>query len=96
MGIENSCSPECNSSDILIINNGHEDLIFCKNCSLLQKKELENYKNKVIQLDKFNKDVKQVIEEDYFKKQIIENKSILNKILSITRKNPTKIYLLKP
>ena len=91
MGIENSCSPECNSSDILIINNGHEDLIFCKNCSLLQKKELENYKNKVIQLDKFNKDVKQVIEEDYFKKQIIENKSILNKILSITKKDPTKI-----
>ena len=29
MGIEHSCSPECNSSDILIINNGHEDLIFC-------------------------------------------------------------------
>ena len=91
MGIENSCSPECNSSDILIINNGHEDLIFCKNCSLLQKKKLENYKNKVIQLDKFNKDVKQVIEEDHFKKQIIENKSILKKILSITKKNPTKI-----
>ena len=91
MGIENSCSPECKSSDNLIINNGYEDLIFCKNCSLLRKKKLEDYKNKVIQLNKFNKDVKQVIEEDYYKKQIIENKSIVKKILSVTKKNPKKI-----
>ena len=91
MVIKNSCSPACKSSDILIINNKYEDLIFCKNCSLLKKKNLEDHKNKVILLDKFNKDVKQVIETDYFKEQISENRSIIRKISSITKKNPTKI-----
>ena len=91
MVVENSCSPKCSSSDIFIFNNGYENLIFCKNCSLLKKKDLENHKDRVLALDKFNKDVKQIIETDYYKKQIAENRSIIKKILRITKKNPTKI-----
>ena len=91
MVVENSCSPKCSSSDIFVFNNGYENLIFCRNCSLLKKKDLESHKDRVLLLDKFNKDVKQVIETDYYKKQISENKSIIKKILSITKKNPTKI-----
>ncbi len=88
---ENSCSPKCNSADIIIFNNKYENLIFCRNCSLLKKKDLENHKDRVLALDKFNKDVKQIIETDYYKKQISENRSIIKKILRITKKNPTKI-----
>ena len=91
MVIKSSCTPDCKSSDILLINNKYEDLIFCKNCSLLYKKNLEEHKNKVLQFDKFNKDVKQVIETNYYKKQISENRSIIKKILNITKKDPNKI-----
>ncbi len=91
MTIKNGCSPVCKSSDILIINNQFEDLLFCKNCSLLQKKNLGEHKNKVLLFDKFNKNVSQVIKTDYYKKQISENKSILKKIINKTKKKPNKI-----
>ena len=89
--MQNSCSPLCKSPDILIFNNKYEDLIFCKNCSLLYKKNLEEHKHKVILFQKFNKDVKQVIETDYYKEQISENRSIIKKILNIIKKKPNKI-----
>ena len=88
---ETSCSPICKSSDILIFNNNFEDLIFCKNCSLLKKKNLDKYRNKVLFLDKFNKNVKEIIDTEYYKKQIDENKSMIKKILKITKSNPTRI-----
>ena len=91
MTIKNGCSPVCKSSDILIINNQFEDLLFCKNCSLLQKKNLDEHKNKVLLFDKFNKSVSQLIETNYYKKQISENKSILKKIINKTKKKPNKI-----
>jgi len=80
MVVENSCSPKCSSSDIFIFNNRYENLIFCRNCSLLKKTNLLNQKKKVISLKKFNRDVEQEINTDYFKKQILENKSIVKKI----------------
>lgn len=86
-----NCSPSCNSSDKIVFNNKFEELEFCKNCSLLKKKDLINQKNRVNQLEKFNKDVSHVTQSEYFKTQIIENKSIIRKILSLTKKKPNKI-----
>ena len=91
MTIQESHSPECKSSDILVFKNKYQELLFCKNCSLLYKKNIKELKKEVLLMGKFNKDLKQTIETDHFKKQISENRSIIKKILSIIKKNPTKI-----
>ena len=91
MTIQESHSPECKSSDILVFKNKYQELLFCKNCSLLYKKNIKELKKEVLLMGKFNKDLKQTIETDHFKKQISENRSIIKKILRITKKNPTKI-----
>jgi len=91
MTIQESHSPECKSSDILVFKNKYQELLFCKNCSLLYKKNIKELKKEVLLMGKFNKDLKQTIETDHFKKQISENRSIIKKILIIIKKNPTKI-----
>ena len=91
MIIQNSHSPECKSSDILVFKNKYEELLFCKNCSLLYKKNIKELKKRVLLMRKFNNDLKKVIESDYFKEQISENRSIIKKILGVIKKNPTKI-----
>ena len=91
MTIQESHSPECKSSDILVFKNKYEELLFCKNCSLLYKKNIKELKKRVLLMLKFNNDLKKVIESDYFKEQISENRSIIKKILGVIKKNPTKI-----
>ena len=87
---KNDCL-ECGSGKCLIISTEFSDLLYCKNCSLLKKKNLFNQKKKVISLKKFNRDVEQEINTEYFKKQILENKSILKKILKVTKKKHLNI-----
>jgi SAM-dependent methyltransferase len=91
MIIQNSHSPECKSSDILVFKNKYEELLFCKNYSLLYKKNIKELKKRVLLMLKFNNDLKKVIESDYYKEQISENRSIIKKILGVIKKNPTKI-----
>jgi hypothetical protein len=67
MIIQNSHSPECKSSDILVFKNKYEELLFCKNYSLLYKKNIKELKKRVLLMRKFNNDLKKVIESDYFK-----------------------------
>ena len=68
---KNDCL-ECGSGKCLIISTEFSDLLYCKNCSLLKKKNLFNQKKKVISLKKFNRDVEQEINTEYFKKQILD------------------------
>lgn len=58
MTIQESHSPECKSSDILVFKNKYQELLFCKNCSLLYKKNIKE----LLLMGKFNKDLKQTIE----------------------------------
>lgn len=71
---KNDCL-ECGSGKYLIISTEFNDLLYCKNCSLLKKKNLFNQKKKVISLKKFNRDVEQEINTEYFKKQINTKKN---------------------
>tara|TARA_Y100000816_G_C26101604_1_gene584018 strand:+ start:1984 stop:2850 length:867 start_codon:yes stop_codon:yes gene_type:complete len=86
-----NCCPDSRSTDKITYNNKFEDFIFCRECSLLFRKDILDHKKKVLLFDKFNKNVNEVINSDYYKTQIAENKSIINKILSITKKKPKKI-----
>ena len=81
-----NCCPDSRSTDKITYNNKFEDFIFCRECSLLFRKDILDHKKKVLLFDKFNKNVNEVINSDYYKTQIAENKSIINKILSITKK----------
>lgn len=86
------CSPFCSSSKISKFYNGYEHLQYCENCSLLIKKNDKNYlEKKVINLEKFNKNVNDVITTKYYKKQIIECENQLKKIIKISKRNPKKI-----
>lgn len=89
MVIQKECSPLCNPSKILSFNNGYENLIFCGTCSLL-KKEDKSLELKVINLPKFNYDVEEFISTQSYKNQILECKSQLKKIFSITKTKKNK------
>ncbi len=85
---KNNCISSCNKNHKIIYNIKTENFIFCKQCSTLYRKNIDEYKNKVINFEKFNKNVKDVISTEYYRLQIDEHKSILKKILKKIKKKP--------
>ena len=88
---KNNCSPLCDPLEFEVYNNGYEDLLYCKTCSLLHKTNAENLKKKVIGLEKFNLNVEEIISKDVYKKNISECKSQIYKIINVAHIEPKKI-----
>ncbi len=86
-----NCSPKCDFSDKIVFKNKFDEFVFCKNCSLLYRKNLKEYKEKVLSFEKFNKNFNEEINKEKYIKQISEHTSIIKKIIKITKKNPHNI-----
>lgn len=86
-----NCTPDCRKSDKQSFNNNYVNYVFCKKCSMLFRKDIKAHKNKVLSFEKFNRNFDEVINTDYYKDQVKENKSIIKKIIKITKKKPENI-----